>query len=116
MRLYGKTLSRGGIVREYLTGNGPSTPYELWKNLVETYKNINSEWRTSSFESFRQYFWKLKKVGLVEEDHREPLESYGGQLTGTTRSSGIIKERIFYRIVQDMYSHAGWTGNINDFL
>jgi hypothetical protein len=115
MRPYGKTLGRGEIVREHLTSHGPATPYELWQHMVDTYKTINAEWHSSSFESFRQYFWKLKKAGLVEEDHREPIESYGGQLSGTFRSSEIIKERIFYRIVKSKYADEGWE-NINKTL
>ena len=115
MRSFGKTMGREQIVREYLMSHGPATPYEMWQHLVETYRNINDKWHSSSYDSFRQFFWKLKKAGLVIEDHREPIDSYSGQLSGTPRTSEIIKERIYYRIVEGKYSHPAWE-NVQMYL
>jgi len=113
MRAFGKTIGNGEIVREYLMSNGPATVYNIWSHVVETYKK--NGWHYPSYHHFMQFFWKLKKAELVTEDHRETITEYGGQLTGVPRTSGQVKERIFYKVVEKNYASPAWE-NVQTFI
>lgn len=99
------TTGTGEVVRDFLL-HGPATITECHQEVKKACQE--SGWHWPRADNFRTFFWKLRKAGLVEEDHREPLEEYGGQLSGTRRSSDFHKERIYYRIAKGQANSPLW--------
>lgn len=100
-------------MRDYLLKMSTASKYQCWSEV----RKICSEhgWHYPAYSHFIKYFWKLKKLGLVEEDHREPIEHFKGHdspghpgFGGTVQSSPIWKEQVFYRIVKGMSGDEAW--------
>lgn len=100
------TTGTGIIIRDYLLTVPSATQHDIWAKVKETC--IANEWKYPAFDHFCKYFWKVRKLELVVEDHREPLEFYGGQLSGTPRVSNFIKERIFFKLNKKKASSSAW--------
>lgn len=86
-----RVLGTGEFVRDYLR-NGPSYIHKIWR----THKNWCEKmgYTPPAYDSFRSYFWYLKKLNLVERDHEEKT-NWGA-------------DRIYYRLNPKKLDDSAW--------
>lgn len=93
------TQSTGVIVRDFLLSEGEATVTDC---LLEVRRICKEKgWRYPKADHFRQFFWKLRKAGLVEETRREPFNEYervDKNVSRWPRSSDFHTEKIYYRV------------------
>jgi len=65
----------GLFVRDYLKKNGPCCVHELYRAVRDKKEELGLE--TGSYDSFRQYFWRLKELNLVEFVKEEEHDGFG---------------------------------------
>ena len=101
------TTGTGIIIRDFLITVPYASQHDIWSQVKSVCEA--SGWRYPAYDHFCKYFWKVRKLNLVVLDHKEPLELYGGQDSGTPRSSPLIKERSFYKLNKKKASSPDWS-------
>jgi len=102
----------GVIVRDFLIMEGEATISDCLKEVRRICEEHEPPWHYPSAEHFRQYFWKLRKAGLVEETRREPFEQYVRRdktVSTWPRSSNFHTEKIYYRTVKERRGDPAWS-------
>ena len=107
------TRGTGEIVRDYLDTVPSASLYQIWAKLRE--ECVAHTWHYPAYDHFRKYFWKLKKLKLVIEDHKEVIDRYQGydipghpNYESTRRTSDLMKERWFYKINKKKKGSEDW--------
>lgn len=107
------TTGTGIIVRDFL-GSVKSAPlYDVWSHLRKVCHE--NGWHYPAYDHFTKYFSKLKRLGLVEFDHSEPLEHYEGHDPPghpnlfQKRGSDKIMQRSFYKLNISKANSSDWS-------
>ena len=65
-------LRTGVFIREYLIRNEEANPYEVFKELRKTVLELRYPNRRPTYQSVRNYFYWLEKLGLIEFSREGP--------------------------------------------
>ena len=64
--------STSQFIRRYLTENGKGYPYKIHRDWCRHLEQLGM--KSPTFESFRKYFWLLKKLGLIRRTESPPYK------------------------------------------
>jgi DNA-binding PadR family transcriptional regulator len=88
------------FIRDYLLSHGEGYIHEIYRAFREWLKAENYV-KLPSYQSFRTYFWRLRRLGLIEFVRDEP-----------SGNPFLKAPRKYYRIVPGKENDEGW---INPF-
>ena len=91
-----KPISTSEWIRDHLLSVESDYPFHLYSAFKKTILELNPDYHTPTYESFRKYVYILEKLGLIEFDHEEDAQF------------AWVEKRRYYRIVLAKSDDPAW--------